>query len=207
MCGVTSVTWLIGDRGLRAFGGAELSPDFSARARAEAIGKIIFEIPVIDVERGHRHAGHALEAHASQSLQRRPVHGRKFLQDDQRTVQSARQIRQRLAQRFNGRDIAVKMSFSCGTSHHQSQRVHEARPKVTYARDEFFDNSAQACEEVLVDQKERLNGSNFVVVFDNQIAVAESVFHRIFEQLVVAVVFSFVGERGLPVRRAGNLVP
>ena len=52
----------LGDRGLRPFRRAELSPHFPARARAEGVCEIVFEILVVDIERSHWHAGHASEA-------------------------------------------------------------------------------------------------------------------------------------------------
>src|SRR5215510_16431114 len=53
---------LHGDRRLCSLGDAQFSPHLSARARAEAMGDVIFEIPVADIERRHGHAGDAGEA-------------------------------------------------------------------------------------------------------------------------------------------------
>jgi hypothetical protein len=86
------------------------------------MGEIVFEIPVTDIERGHRHAGDAGETGIHQALQRRTVFNRKFFQHDHRAFQIACNVRQKspkcLSCREPGCIVAVEMSFACSAPDH-----------------------------------------------------------------------------------------
>jgi hypothetical protein len=190
---------LHGDRGPCPFGSAQFSPHLSARARAEAMREVIFEIPVVDIEGGHRHAGDAGEAGIHQALQRRTVFGRKFLQHDHRAIQFARNLRQKSSECVGCREvgcvITVEMSFACRAPDHQRSRAHEARPETPNANEHLFDAGAHAGEEVLINHKKWLDGPYGVIIPNDQVAVLESIRQRVFDQFVIAMIFSLIGER------------
>ena len=137
--------------------------------------EIVFEIFVVDIERGHRHAGHADEAGVVQAVQWRAVSGRKFLDDDHRAVQPARHVRQGSTEgigcRELGRVVAVQVASPCGASDHQGARMHEARPEAPNADEDRFEACAHAREEILVDHEIRLDRADDLIVLNDQVEV------------------------------------
>src|SRR5262245_8084279 len=99
------------------------------------------------------------------------------------------------------------MSFPCRAADHQCACMHEARPSTPNPGEDLFDARAHAGKEILVNHEKWLNGPHTVNILNDQIPVLESFRQRVFDQFVIAMIFSLVGEGRLPMRQGGNLVP
>jgi hypothetical protein len=97
------------------------------------------------------------------------------------------------------------MTFSGGAPDHHRACKHETGPNAPYAGGEFRDVSAETREEILIEQKIRLDVDG-VIAFDLQVAVLESVPQRVFKELVITMILSLLGECRLPARQAGNFI-
>jgi hypothetical protein len=91
--------------------------------------------------------------------------------------------------------ITVEMSFACRAPDHQRSRAHEARSETPNANEHLFDAGAHAGEEVLINHKKWLDGPYGVIIPNDQVAVLESIRQRVFDQFVIAMIFSLIGER------------
>jgi len=96
--------------------------------------------------------------------------------------------------------VTVKMAFAGCASHHHRAREHETRPKTAYDGNEFLHVSAEAGQEILIDQKIRLDRADAVFALDDQVAVLEAILQRVFEKFVISMVLSLLSERRLPMR-------
>src|SRR5262245_15267910 len=99
------------------------------------------------------------------------------------------------------------MSFACRTSDHQCACMHEARPSTPNPGEHLFEARAHSRKEILVNHEKWLDGPHGVIILYDQIAVLESIPQRVFDQLVIAMIFSLIGESRSPMRQGGNLVP
>ena len=108
---------------------------------------------------------------------------------------------------FGLRVIAVEMSFAGDAADHQRARAHEARPDTAQCSHKCLAGPSYAGEQILVDDKTRLDGADTAGALDDKIEVVEAVLQRVFDDFVIAVVFALARERRLPVRRAGKFFP
>ena len=72
--------------------------------------------------------------------------------------------------------------------------MHEARPEAPNADEDRFEACAYAREEILVDHEIRLYCVDGLIVLNNQVAIAESIPQRVFDEFIIAMIFSLVDE-------------
>src|SRR5262245_54733386 len=99
------------------------------------------------------------------------------------------------------------MSFACRTSDHQCACIHEARPSTPNPGEHLFEARAHSRKEILVNDEKWLDGPHDAIILNDQIAVLEFIHQRVFDQFVIAMIFSLIGESRSPMRQGGNLVP
>src|SRR4029453_339866 len=85
--------------------------------------------------------------------------------------------------------------------------MHEARPQTSNADKRLFEARAHAGKEILVDHEKWLDSPHGLIDLNDQVAVLKSIAQGVFEKLVIAMIFSLISERRLPVRQCGKLAP
>ena len=91
------------------------------------------------------------------------------------------------------------MALACNATDHQCSHAHEPREDSANELDRRSDGGANSNQKVLVEDEEGLNRTNASArVLDHEISVLELGLKRVFDELVVTEVLSFVAERPRP---------
>ena len=87
----------------------------------------------------------------------------------------------------------VEVSFAGRATDHEHPHSHKARPYVANCINQIADLGGRADKHILVENKERLNRTNLAMrILDCKITILESLQDRVFNDLVVSGVLSFV---------------
>jgi len=104
------------------------------------------------------------------------------------------------SKRFSRREV----SFAGGTTNHQRAQLEETRIESPDQRNPMTALGAESCENVLIDEEERLDRAYMAVAIDNgKISMLELTEERIVQDLVISMIFSLVGKSRRP-RRASE---
>src|ERR1035437_3600742 len=104
--------------------------------------------------------------------------------------------------RLHNIDI-VEVTFTRGAPHHEQAHPHKARPCPTDKFDETLYLGIGGNEEILIENKERLDSANVAVcILDGEISVFKSLQDRILDDLVIAMILSLAFESTCPTAAA-----
>src|SRR5262249_49241135 len=99
----------------------------------------------------------------------------------------------------------IDVSFTGAASDHQGARAHEARPDAPHRVRAALGQAADAAEQVLIDDETGLDRAYVAAALDHQVAVAEAVRERVFEQFVETVILALTRECTRPARQPRHL--
>src|SRR5206468_2777629 len=100
---------------------------------------------------------------------------------------------------------SCEVSFSGGTTNHQSAHFKEARIEPSDERNPINLFGAKPFENILIDEKEGLDRSYMAVIINNRkITVLEIILESIVQDLVIPIILSLVGESRRPRRASGQ---
>lgn len=101
----------------------------------------------------------------------------------------------------------VEVSFAGRAADHEHPHSHKARPYVANCIDQIADLGGCADKHILVENKERLDRANLAMrILDRKITILESLQDRVFNDLVVSGVLSFVFKSVRPMEAVRQFV-
>ena len=73
--------------------------------------------------------------------------------------------------------------------------AHEARPNAPHGIEAAFGDVIDSAEQILIEDEIRLDRTDVGAVLDHEVAVAESVLERVFDEFVEAVILALACKR------------
>ena len=102
----------------------------------------------------------------------------------------------------------IEMAFAGSAANHQRADRQGTREKFSQPKDPFLRGWAGALQQVLVEKKEGLNGSNLAGgVFQHEIAIVEALENGVFDDFVIPAILAAIGKRLLPWKTVVDVAP